>query len=299
MRDLNALSLPELFGALTNTSALDALWRSARLEDLAGGGDVTTASLGESGGMLRATMRARRSGTVAGLAALPRLAMAFGRATIDPVVADGADVEPGDDLVIIRGSVADVLAMERTALNIVGRLSGIATLTRQFVDHVAGTRAQICETRKTTPGLRALEKYAVRCGGGTLHRLGLYDAALYKDNHLARLDGSLEESLGAAISRVRQSGPLRFVEVEVDTLDQFEVVLRCDVDIILLDNMDARQMRKAVERRDVERPVALLEASGGIALDTVREVAESGVDRISVGSLTHSAPALDVGLDID
>jgi nicotinate-nucleotide pyrophosphorylase (carboxylating) len=202
----------------------------------------------------------------------------------------------------VSGSLRHMLAIERTLLNIVGRLSGIATLTRQYVESITGTKAVICDTRKTTPGMRNLEKYAVRCGGGTLHRIGLYDAALYKDNHLALIPAAqLAETVAVAAKQARTRNDVRFVEVEVDSLKQFHELLRIEpgvIDIVLLDNMSPSNMREAVKIRDTANPALQLEASGGVNLETVRAIAESGVDRISVGALTHSVTCLDVGLDV-
>jgi nicotinate-nucleotide pyrophosphorylase (carboxylating) len=222
---------------------------------------------------------------------------------IDPSVvvtlksADGDAVAPGQELAVITGPASSLLIGERTALNFLQRLSGIATLTRRFVDAVQGTKALICDTRKTTPAWRQLEKYAVRCGGGTNHRLGLYDQVLIKDNHIALSGRSIEALVSQARSQV---GPQFKIEVEVDTLDQLRSVLPLPVDFILLDNMTAPQMRQAVALRNQLRPggLPLLETSGGVTLQTVREFAETGVDRISVGALTHSAPSLDLALDI-
>ena len=179
-------------------------------------------------------------------------------------------------------------------LNFLGRLCGIATLTDRYVQAVAGTGAEIYDTRKTTPGWRGLEKYAVRCGGGRSHRRGLYDAILIKDNHL----GAIElKDLGPRLADARRRAEVAFVEVEVETLKQLEVVLGFEVDVVLLDNMNPGQITEAVSMRNAQAPQVKLEASGGIDLQTVRAVAETGVDRIAVGALTHSAPALDVGLD--
>jgi nicotinate-nucleotide pyrophosphorylase (carboxylating) len=193
-----------------------------------------------------------------------------------------------------------LLMMERTALNFLQRLSGIATLTARFVAEVAGTKAVILDTRKTTPGWRALEKYAVRCGGGTNHRFGLYDAVLIKDNHLAWLaEGG--DPIGRAVAAARAGAPKgnKFIEVEVDTLEQLDRALEVGPDIILVDNLGPEKLAEAVRRRDAKAPGILLEASGGVTLETVRGLALTGVDRISVGALTHSAPALDIGLDFD
>ncbi|NNM24755.1 MAG: carboxylating nicotinate-nucleotide diphosphorylase, partial [Phycisphaerales bacterium] len=208
----------------------------------------------------------------------------------------------GETIARMDGSIAVILAAERTVLNLLGRLSGIATLTRRFVDAVAGETAVVCGTRKTTPGWRGLEKYAVRCGGGTLHRIGLYDAALYKDNHLARLGPNPGPALAAAIASVRREHPLRFVQVEADTLDQVRTILQFEpglVDLVLLDNMADAELSASVALRAELAPTILLEASGGVTLARVRAVAATGVDRISVGAVTHSAPALDIGLDLE
>jgi nicotinate-nucleotide pyrophosphorylase (carboxylating) len=199
-------------------------------------------------------------------------------------------VAPGDAVVTISGNARALLTAERVALNYLGRLSGIASLTARYVDAVGGTGAAIVDTRKTTPGLRAFEKYAVRCGGGRNHRTGLFDAILIKDNHIIAAGGIAE-----ALSRARAlAGHMVKIEIEVDTLDQLDEVLRHKVDAILLDNMTPSQLRKAVKM--VGRRAAT-EASGGVSLDTVRAIAETGVDMISVGALTHSAPVLDLGLD--
>ena len=190
----------------------------------------------------------------------------------------------------ISGNARALLSAERVALNYMGRMSGIATLTRQYVDLVRGTRASIVDTRKTTPGLRAFEKYAVRCGGGRNHRTGLFDAILIKDNHIVAAGG-----VAKAISAARAAaGHMVKVEVEVDTLEQLDIVLSHDVDAVLLDNMTPAELTKAVKRVDGK---CLTEASGGVNLDTVRAIAQSGVDLISVGALTHSAAVLDLGLD--
>ena len=202
---------------------------------------------------------------------------------------------------------ADLLAVERILLNLLGRLSGIATLTRQYVDAVAGTKARIYDTRKTTPGWRRLEKYAVRCGGGWNHRGGLHEAILIKDNHLAlgaqSSDGAQRFTPAEAVTRAKQfvqehaADPGMVIEVEVDTLQQLDAVLPMRPDIVLLDNMSLSQLRDAVSRRDAVDPAIELEASGGVTLATVGEIAATGVERISVGALTHSAVALDIGLD--
>jgi nicotinate-nucleotide pyrophosphorylase (carboxylating) len=249
---------------------------------------------------------ARRSGVVAGL---PFVAMTL--AAVDPQLEwlphleDGQPVGQGSCAGVIRGPVRGMLSTERIVLNLICRLSGIASLTRKYVEAVAGTKAKIYDTRKTTPGWRRLEKYAVRCGGGQNHRGGLFDAVLIKDNHLAwgaQADVSAfrgtytpAEAVRIAKSQVRESS--KIVEVEVDTLDQLKEVLPANPDIVLLDNMPPEKLRRAAEMRNRLNSAVELEASGGINLQTIRAAAESGVERISVGALTHSAVALDFGLD--
>lgn len=245
---------------------------------------------------------ARSPGVVAGLPVLELAARRFGLGTFFSTLArDGDTVAPGQAVAYVAGEMRSLLGFERTALNFLQRLSGVATLTARFVAEVAGTKAVILDTRKTTPGWRFLEKYAVRCGGGRNHRIGLYDAVLIKDNHLAWL-GHLGESdpVTAAVAAARaKSPPGTLVEVEVDTLDQFDRALACSPDIILVDNLGPEGLREALRRRDVGNPKVLLEASGGVNLQTVGALARTGVDRISVGALTHSAPALDIGLDFE
>jgi nicotinate-nucleotide pyrophosphorylase (carboxylating) len=198
-------------------------------------------------------------------------------------------------LATVTGPLRAILAAERTALNFLQRLSGVATLTHKFVAAIEGFRTQVLDTRKTTPGWRRLEKYAVRAGGGTNHRFGLHDAILIKDNHLAGLGGDVRRAVEAA--RAATGNGRVPVEVEVDTLEQLESALSARADIVLLDNMTLDQLRSAVEHRDSIAPEVKLEASGGVTLTTVRDIAATGVDRISVGAITHSAPALDIGLD--
>jgi nicotinate-nucleotide pyrophosphorylase (carboxylating) len=301
--DLNALSLPRLFDELTADGSLDRLLEAARREDLGESGDVTTESMIDEGWEVRAAVIAREPGTVSGLAAAPRVLAAFGcSADVNAIHADGDACNAGDVLLRLRGALGPILTAERTLLNLVGRLSGVATLTRRYVDQVAGTNAAICDTRKTTPGLRSLEKYAVRCGGGTLHRIGLHDAVLLKDNHLAQLGPTeLAPAVARAARAARAGHDLRFVQVEVDDLEQLQALLGLPpglIDIVLLDNMPVDRLREAVALRDAGAPALQLEASGGIGLDNVRAVAETGVDRISVGALTHQAPWLDVSLEV-
>lgn len=204
-------------------------------------------------------------------------------------------------LLRIRGPVQSLLSAERVILNFLQHMSGVATLTNRFVRRVEGTAAKIYDTRKTLPGHRLLDKYAVRCGGGYNHRIGLFDGLLVKDNHIANVPlRQLSAHLSQIVQRSRNEAPGRLVEVEVDTLEQFREVLKVDgIDVILLDNMDCPGMSRAVELRNESGRKVELEASGGITLETVRSVAECGVDRIAVGAITHSAPALDIGLDIE
>jgi nicotinate-nucleotide pyrophosphorylase (carboxylating) len=242
---------------------------------------------------------ARQAGVLAGLPAVEMTLLAVDASlSFQPALADGACLGPGTVLARLAGPLQSLLRVERTALNFLQRLCGIASLTRRFVDAVAGLGCRILDTRKTTPGWRLLEKYAVRCGGGHNHRLGLYDAILIKDNHLRALGGGLE-AIRQAIDRARRHSPGLPVEIEVDDLDQLGVALACRPDIVLLDNMDLAQLRQAVALRNAAAAGVQLEASGGVTLDTVRAIAETGVERISVGALTHSAPALDIALDLD
>lgn len=263
---------------------------TALAEDLGSAGDITTDSIVPADAQGEAAIVVRQPGVVAGL----DLAEATFKA-LDPetsfvrLVQDGTKVAGGTAVARISGKTRALLTGERTALNFVGRLSGIATLTARYVAAVAGTKARIADTRKTTAGLRALEKYAVQAGGGVNHRFGLYDAVLVKDNHLAAAGGIAKalEGLKGLAGNVK-------IEVEVDTLDQLEQVLAYPIDAVLLDNMDAATLKKAVAL--VNRRVAT-EASGGVNLETVREIAESGVDLISVGALTHSPRNLDSSLE--
>lgn len=281
------MTAPELAAART----LIAL---ALAEDLGDRGDVTSAATIPAEAVGRAAFVARKPGVVAGLHLIPLVAAEVDPAlTVDLLAADGASVVPGDRLATIAGPLRGILAAERTALNFVQRLSGVATLTRTYRSAVVGTRARVLDTRKTTPGWRLLEKYAVGMGGGSNHRIGLYDGVLIKDNHLAGLG---PDAIRRAVEAARELAPSFDIEVEVDTLDQLAEALAAKADIVLLDNMPADVLRQAVAMRDTAYP-SLLEASGGVNLDTIRGIAETGVDRISVGALTHSAPALDIGLD--
>jgi nicotinate-nucleotide pyrophosphorylase (carboxylating) len=279
-------------------SAAQELVRLALAEDLGSAGDLTTAAVVPPEIQGRAKFIVRRSGTVAGL---PLVSLVF--AQVDPrtvvtfYVTDGTAVTAGTEIAEVAGPLAGILTGERTALNFLQRLSGIATLTRRYVDAIVGLPCQILDTRKTTPVLRRLEKYAVRCGGGRNHRFGLYDAVMIKDNHLAALGGT-PQAVNAAVAAARAAyGTRVLIEVEVDTFPLLEVALAAGPDVILLDNMDVGMLRAAVERRRAAAPQVLLEASGGINLESVRSVAETGVDYVSIGALTHSAPALDIALD--
>jgi nicotinate-nucleotide pyrophosphorylase (carboxylating) len=274
-------------------AAVSVLVAAALAEDLAGGADVTTAATVPGGARGRADVVARAAGVVAGLPVAETvfwLASPDGQAECTPRAADGDRVVAGQSVLTVTGPISALLTAERTALNLLCHLSGVATLTRRWADAVAGTRARIRDTRKTTPGLRALEKYAVRCGGGVNHRMSLSDAALIKDNHVAAAG-----SVSAAFAAVRARSPGLPLEVECDTLDQVAEALAAGADLILLDNFAIEDMAAAVTQAAGR---ALLEASGGLTLDRASSVAATGVDYLAVGALTHSAPALDFGLDL-
>ncbi|MGZ3376019.1 MAG: carboxylating nicotinate-nucleotide diphosphorylase [Phenylobacterium sp.] len=265
--------------------------RAALAEDLGRAGDVTSQACVPAEARLRAVFTARKPGVVAGLACA-RLAIA----ELDPgadfraIVEDGARISAGQQLAWVDAKARALLGAERVGLNLLGHLSGVATLTRAYVDAVEGTGAIVVDTRKTTPGLRALEKYAVRCGGGVNHRFGLDDAILIKDNHIAACG-----SVGEAVRRARAAaGHLMKVEVEIDGLAQLEEALKYGPDVVMLDNFSLEDLAEAVGRA---KGRAVLEASGGVTLQTIRGIAETGVDVISVGALTHSASVLDIGLD--
>jgi nicotinate-nucleotide pyrophosphorylase (carboxylating) len=270
--------------------------RRALDEDL-GAGDVTTDLLVPAGTAVTASLVARRAGVVCGLR-LARLVFQ----ELDPTVrvellaADGDAVRAGQALLVAQGSARPILSAERVALNFVGRLSGIATLTRSHVEAIAGTGARIVDTRKTTPGLRVLEKYAVRCGGGHNHRFGLSDGFMLKDNHRAALRVAGQDLATAVRAARERLGHGIAITIEVDEVEQIAEALDAGADSILLDNMTPDQLALAVRQIDGE---ALAEASGGITMESVRAVAESGVDLISVGALTHSSPALDVALELE
>lgn len=273
-------------------SAVDDVLRRALAEDLGTAGDLTTAAAVPADATVGGVVVARAAGTIAGLeAALRVFELLDGEVTATPQVPDGARVTAGTTLARLEGSARTVLTGERTCLNLLGHLSGVATGTAELVDAVAGTNARISDTRKTTPGLRALEKYAVRCGGGHNHRFGLHDAVMLKDNHLVATG-----SITAAVDAVRAAvGHLVAIELEVDHLGQIPEALAAGVDVILLDNMGPEVLREAVELIDGR---AVTEASGGITVTGARDIAASGVDVISVGWITHSVPRLDVALDL-
>jgi nicotinate-nucleotide pyrophosphorylase (carboxylating) len=305
MNDLNDLGLPELFDAIVaGAPDVARLLELAVAEDVQSPGDVTSLSIVDVEASGAAAVVAREAGVVAGLAVVPHLlAGAAPGCAFAPRRADGDPCSASEALGTLTGPRREVLRVERVLLNVLGRMCGVASLTRRFVDAVAGTGAAVCDTRKTLPGWRRLDKYAVRCGGGTLHRIGLSDAAMYKDNHLAGIPAAdLGAALGRAIQRARALGPLRYVAVEVDRQEQLDAVLAMPaglVDVILLDNFDPVGLREAVARRERTGAAVQLEASGGVTIDTARVIAATGVDRLSVGALTHSAPALDVALDIE
>jgi nicotinate-nucleotide pyrophosphorylase (carboxylating) len=279
-------------------AAADTLIALALAEDLGDRGDLTAEATIPAIAYGAARFNARKEGVVAGLPVVARLARTMGLGVgWTTSVSDGTPVTPGLELARIAGPMRGLLAFERTALNFLQHLSGVASLTARFVTAVAGTRAKILDTRKTLPGWRLLEKYAVRCGGGRNHRIGLFDGILIKDNHLAWLARG-GDPIGRALDAARENAPHgTLVEIEVDTLEQFDRALTSGPDIILVDNFAPEQLREAVRRRDKIASTIQLEASGGVNLETVRSLAEAGVDRISVGALTHSAPALDIGLD--
>ena len=281
-------------GAFLSPLAIQDAVKRALDEDLGRAGDVTSSATLPEGIAAKAKLVARKAGTIAGL---PCAARAF--RTLAPNInlhakaRDGDSVIAGTTLAVIEGPAIAILSGERVALNFLGHLSGIATLTAAYAAKIAHTKAKITDTRKTTPGLRALEKYAVRCGGGVNHRFGLDDAVLIKDNHIA-VAGGVGKALDAARAAV---GHLVKVEIEVDTLDQLKQVLaNGKADVVLLDNMDTKTLRDAVA---LCKGKIVTEASGGVTLETVAAIAKTGVDVISSGALTHSAPSLDVALDIE
>ena len=267
----------------------------ASLAEDVGPGDVTTLATVPPNAHAAAVIVAREPIVVAGLGFAMQAFRLLSR-DIDLVeqCADGESIPPGRSVLNIRGQARAILTAERVALNFLQRLSGVASMTRLFVDAVVGTNAKILDTRKTTPGWRRFEKYAVACGGGQNHRFGLFDMVLIKDNHLVALRDEQPSAIAAAVARARKNYPNLKVEVEADNLDQARQALDAGADIILLDNMPLENLRVAV---NLVRGAAKLEASGGVNLNTVRSIAETGVDFISVGAITHSARAVDLGLD--
>ncbi len=317
MTDLNALSLDALYAHLAETGLVRRLIALAHEEDLGVTPqasqpplDITSLLTIPEGLSMRTVIAARQPFILAGVRTIPAILQAFApEVAFEGRAADGQAVERGQPIGYLTGPARQILAAERTILNMLGRLSGVATLAHRYVDAVAGTRAKILDTRKTTPGLRVLEKYAVRCGGAHCHRLGLYDAVLIKDNHLAaiapeQMSAWLTEAAARARMLAAESGrQLSFFEVEVDTLEQLDRVLAARaqgaaVDIILLDNFPVERLREAIELRERwGASSVLLESSGGVNLQSVRSIAETGVDRISVGAITHQATSVDLGLD--
>jgi nicotinate-nucleotide pyrophosphorylase (carboxylating) len=274
----------------------ETLIQLALAEDLGDRGDLTCQALISPEQRATVSVVARQPGVLAG-EPVGRMVMQRLDSEIEwsPRKADGDALAPNDVIADVTGPLAQLLIGERTMLNFLTHLSGVATLTRKFVDAVAGTKAKILDTRKTLPGWRALEKYAVRCGGGANHRMGLYDGVLIKDNHLAAWTES--NSLAAAIDAARRMWPDVPIEIEVDTLEQLAMSLAGSPSIVLLDNMSPALLSQAVELRNRQAPQVLLEASGGITLANVAEIARTGVERISIGALTHSAGALDLAFD--
>jgi nicotinate-nucleotide pyrophosphorylase (carboxylating) len=292
----------ELAAAGLDPADVERVVTTALGEDLRYGDDVTTLATVPAGMVAVAEVVARQAGVIAGgpvaLAVLDEAGLPPGCATV--LRPDGSAIAPGEVVLSIRAPLRGLLTAERTLLNLMTRLSGIATATRAWVDAVDGTGAVVRDTRKTTPGLRLLEKYAVRCGGGRNHRLGLGDAALIKDNHITAagsIGRAVEQVRAAIAARAAAGAPMLDAEVECDTLDQVKAALAAGCDLILLDNMSLAELRAAVAlARDW--PGVQLEASGGLTLDAARDVALTGVDYLAVGGLTHSSPALDLGLDL-
>ena len=266
------------------------LVKAALAEDLAGGVDVTSVATIAADAKLQAEFVARESGVVAGIEMAKLVLTEVGVSEIEVLVKEGALVSAGDVLIRVSGNARAILLAERTALNFLGHLSGIATLTSYWVKAIAGSKCQVRDTRKTTPGWRELEKFAVRMGGGTNHRMSLSDAALIKDNHIAAAGG-----VKAAFNAVRSAFPSAPIEIEVDTLDQLAEILPLNPDLVLLDNMTPEQCRAAVS---LVAGRTKLEASGGITLDLALSYAETGVDYLAIGALTHSAKNFDIGLDV-
>jgi nicotinate-nucleotide pyrophosphorylase (carboxylating) len=296
LHPLSATTRQRLLDAGLDPDALAGLIRHAIAEDLMGGVDVTSTATIPADQRSVATFGSREAGVVAGLpvaAAVIETVCGDAASAFVYLVADASRVEPGTKVAEVTAPTRLLLTAERTALNLLCHLSGVASLTRQWADALEGTSATVRDTRKTTPGLRALEKYAVRCGGGANHRMGLSDMALVKDNHVAAAGGVAE-----AYRRVKELESTIPVEIEVDSIDAMKVAIAAGADEVLIDNFTPDQMREAVAVRNELNPSVRLEASGGLTIETARAVAETGVDFIAVGELTHSARVLDLGLDL-
>ena len=288
-----------------------ALAEDIGASDLDAGVDCTTDSIVPKEAAARAAFVSRADGVVCGVEIAKLAIKQFApKLTLEVQVEDGNVVKPQQTIAVMVGPAHDILTMERTCLNFMCRLSGISTLTGQYANEIAGTKACVLDTRKTTPGWRRLEKYAVACGGGENHRMGLYDAIMLKDNHLAFYRSLVEDNddtIPTTIKIARQwiddnasklpNGKKTILQLEVDTLEQLEIALATDCDIVLLDNMDCDRLKKGVAMRNDKAPKILLEASGGVNLKTIGDIAQTGVERISVGALTHSAVNFDIGLD--
>ena len=272
-----------------NQSDLDLI-KAALAEDLAGGVDITSVATIDATATATADFTARKNGVIAGIEVAETVMQQVGITEIVRKKNDGDQVTTGDVLLTVTGNTRAILLAERTALNFFSHLSGVATLTKAWVNEMSGTKCQVRDTRKTTPGMRVLEKYAVRMGGGSNHRMTLSDAALIKDNHIAAAGGVKE-----AFGKVRALYPESEIEIEVDTLEQLRDVLPQKPDLVLLDNMSPAQCKEAVE---MVNGACKLEASGGISIENARAYANSGVDYIAIGALTHSAPVFDIGLDL-
>ena len=286
-----APALPETL----DPAEVDAVVTRALEEDLRDGPDATTAACVPEGAVAVGEFRTRPAGTLAGLGVAVRVLERVCGPDLEVLAAraDGDRLAPGDVALAVRAPLRTLLTAERTALNLLGQLSGVATATSAWVDAVAGTRARIRDTRKTVPGLRALQKYAVRCGGGVNHRMSLGDAILIKDNHVAAAG-----SVTAALRAARAAAPDLPCEVEVDSFEQLDEALGLGVELVLLDNFTPEWSTQAVARRDRAAPHTGLEVSGGLTIDTAAAHAAAGVDYLAVGALTHSAPVLDLGLDL-
>ncbi len=286
-----------LLNAGLDPDAVAALVRMAVAEDLMGGSDVTSVATVPADQRSVGTFASRGHGVVAGLAVVAATIDAVcgdAASDVEYLAADGERIEPGQVVARVTAPTRALLTAERTALNLLCHLSGVATLTRRWADALAGTGCVVRDTRKTMPGLRALEKYAVRCGGGANHRMGLSDAALVKDNHVLAAGGVAEAF--AAVRALEGGIP---VEIEVDSIDAMRIAIDAGADAVLLDNFDLDDMRAAVKVRDDSGRAVVLEASGGLTLEVARQVGETGVDHVAVGELTHSAKVLDLGLDLE